>query len=223
MNFAAGCAGWISGVGVMLAGEMGGLGSWTRFSFLIHFVLISSRGKFSFCQFAEKKNRGTGRKLAISWKSKLPSAAETGASYFQKMAQALPSSIMHSGIQNRNKEMALDPKNTPFVVYMNPRKIQFDLSLAQLQIVPMRFFRILVQYRTFLLIGSSAWWIRYDLSDYKKKKLWSVTRISFLKKCVLKISLHWAKAISLVNLFYNWSLLLIGFQVLHWIRLRSNN
>lgn len=78
-------------------------------------------GKFSFCQFAEKKNRGTGRKLAISWKSKLPSAAETGASYFQKMAQALPSSIMHSGIQNRNKEMALDPKNTPFVVYMNPR------------------------------------------------------------------------------------------------------
>lgn len=91
------------------------------------FILFSFHrgGKFSFCQFAEKKNRGTGRKLAISWKSKLPSAAETGASYFQKMAQALPSSIMHSGIQNRNKEMALDPKNTPFVVYMNPRMIQF--------------------------------------------------------------------------------------------------
>jgi len=67
--------------------------------------------------------------------------------------------------------MALDPKNTPFVVYMNPRKIQFDLSLAQLRIVPMRFFRILVQYRTFLSIGSSACWIRYDLSDYKKKKI----------------------------------------------------
>lgn len=102
--------------------EVGGAGLVGPVSFfLIHFVLISSRGKFSFCQFAEKKNRGTGRKLAISWKSKLPSAAETGASYFQKMAQALPSSIMHSGIQNRNKEMALDPKNTPFVVYMNPR------------------------------------------------------------------------------------------------------
>jgi len=72
------------------------------------------------------------------------------------MAQALPSSIMHSGIQNRNKEMALDLKNTPFVVYMNPRMIQFDFSLAQLRIVPMRFFRILVQYRTFLSIGSSA-------------------------------------------------------------------
>lgn len=168
MNFAAGCAGWISGVGVMLAGENGGGWVVGPVSFSL-FILFSFHrgGKFSFCQFAEKKNRGTGRKLAISWKSKLPSAAETGASYFQKMAQALPSSIMHSGIQNRNKEMALDPKNTPFVVYMNPRKIQFDLSLPQLWIVPMRFFRILVQYRTFLSIGSSAWWIRYDLSDYK--------------------------------------------------------
>lgn len=53
----------------------------------------------------KKKNVGyLGRKLAISWKSKLPSAAATGASYFQKMALALPSSIMHSGIQNRNKD-----------------------------------------------------------------------------------------------------------------------
>lgn len=104
----------------------GGAGQLDPFLFSLFILLSFHRGgKFSFCQFAEKKNRGTGRKLAISWKSKLPSAAETGASYFQKMAQALPSSIMHSGIQNRNKEMALDPKNTPFVVYMNPRMIQF--------------------------------------------------------------------------------------------------
>lgn len=94
---------------------------------LCAFVFLSSTGtqgdggKFSFCQFAEKKNIEvyTGRKLAISWKSKLPSAAATGASYFQKMALALPSSIMYSGIQNRNKEMALmNQKAAPFVVYV---------------------------------------------------------------------------------------------------------
>lgn len=83
------------------------------FPYSVLISLFIEGGKVSlFCRFAEKKNRGTGRKLAISWKSKLPSAAATGASYFQKMAQALPSSIMHSGIQNRNKEMALDPKYT---------------------------------------------------------------------------------------------------------------
>lgn len=139
---------------------MRGWASWTRFffpySFCSHFIEGEAGRKFSFCQFAEKKNRGTGRKLAISWKSKLPSAAETGASYFQKMAQALPSSIMHSGIQNRNKEMALDLKSTPFVVYMNPRKIQFDLSFSpNCESHPCVSF-ILVQYWTFLSIGSSA-------------------------------------------------------------------
>jgi len=34
--------------GVILAGENEGLGSWTRFFFLIHFVLISSRGEVLF-------------------------------------------------------------------------------------------------------------------------------------------------------------------------------
>lgn len=91
-----------------------GINGPVSFSLFILFssLFIEGGRKFSFCRFAEKKNRGTGRKLAISWKSKLPSAAATGASYFQKMALALPSSIMHSGIQNRNKEMALDSKYT---------------------------------------------------------------------------------------------------------------
>ena len=80
---------------------------WERkIRFFSFFFLLE---RFSFCRFAEKKNRDTGRKLAISWKSKLPSAAATGASYFQKMALVLPSSIMHSGIQNRKQRNAIGP------------------------------------------------------------------------------------------------------------------
>lgn len=45
-----------------------------------------------------------GRKLAISWKSKLPSRAATSASYFQKTALTLLLSIMQSAIQNKNKD-----------------------------------------------------------------------------------------------------------------------
>lgn len=128
MDFAAGCAGWISGVTAWSGGGGSGAVSLFPYSFCSH-LSFHRGGKFSFCWFAEKKNRGTGRKLAISWKSKLPSAAATGASYFQKMALALPSSIMHSGIQNRNKEMALDPKlhhsSSSSVAYANPRA-RFD-------------------------------------------------------------------------------------------------
>lgn len=203
---------------------MRGWASWTRFffpySFCSHFI---EGGKFSFCQFAEKKNRGTGRKLAISWKSKLPSAAETGASYFQKMAQALPSSIMHSGIQNRNKEMALDPKIHHSLSIWILARFNSILASPNCESYPCVSF-ILVQYWTFLSIGSSAWRIRHDLSDYKKKIVISnksiiCERIDAFKRyhCVERKLFLWQ------ILFYNWSLLLIGFQILHWIHLCSND
>lgn len=144
--------------------------------FLFPYLFISlfiEGGKFSFCRFAEKKNRGTGRKLAISWKSKLPSAAATGASYFQKMALALPSSIMHSGIQNRNKEMALDSKYTIRRLYESsqdsirsqtrPTGDHTDVSFA---------------YRTFLSMALLS--DEYDTTYQIIKKEFMITKIRIL-------------------------------------------
>lgn len=171
MNFAAGCVLAESAVLAWCWRER--MRGWVvgPVSFSL-FILFSFHrgGKFSFCQFAEKKNRGTGRKLAISWKSKLPSAAETGASYFQKMAQALPSSIMHSGIQNRNKEMALDLKKIHHSSSIWILARFNSINLAQLRFVPMRFLSYTRTVQDIFSIGSSVWWIRYNLSHYKKKK-----------------------------------------------------
>lgn len=224
MNFAAGCVLAESAVLAWCWRER--MRGWVvgPVSFSL-FILFSFHrgGKFSFCQFAEKKNRGTGRKLAISWKSKLPSAAETGASYFQKMAQALPSSIMHSGIQNRNKEMALDLKKIHHSssIWILARFNSILVS-PNCDSYPCVFFRILVPYRTFFSIGSSVWWIRYNLSHYKKKKIMISNKNIICKKRSMLIAALSENYFS-YNLFYIIDHYLSIFRLLHWIHLRSND
>lgn len=99
------------------------------------------------------------------------------------MAQALPSSIMHSGIQNRNKEMALDPKYTIRrrrrccrCLRESSRNSICDLRLAQLGNVRTHFFRT-VSYGA-QDVSACVTNATRPISDYKKKySLWSIIRI----------------------------------------------
>ena len=116
------------------------------FSFFFFFSLsLSLSFLLSLCGEEEWRSE---RKLAISWKSKLPSAAATGASYFQKMALALPSSIMHSGIQNRNKEMAMGQStmviSDQVLSHANP-----DIEISSIRNI----LTYIIQCRIFLLIN----------------------------------------------------------------------